>query len=177
MPVALSCPGVYIEEVSSGVRTVSGVATSVTAFVGRARRGPTNTPVVINSQGEYERRFGRLWNDSTLGFAVRDFFLNGGGQALVVRLFRPRLADEAARTAAQADAAAPAAPVTRARLAVDTLGLEAAHEGSWGNALRARIDHDTAGAGQFNLSLRDTATGDTETHRNLAWTAASRAAC
>ena len=40
MPVTLSYPGVYIEEVSSGVRTITGVATSITAFIGRALRGP-----------------------------------------------------------------------------------------------------------------------------------------
>jgi len=29
MPVALSYPGVYIEEIPSGVRTITGVATSI----------------------------------------------------------------------------------------------------------------------------------------------------
>lgn len=47
MPVTLSYPGVYIEEVPSGVRTITGVATLITAFVGRARRGPVNDPVRI----------------------------------------------------------------------------------------------------------------------------------
>jgi hypothetical protein len=78
----------------------------------------------------------------------------------------------AAITAAEATvvaaAAAPAAPVTRAQLAVGTLGLEAAHEGAWGNQLRARVDHNTATAGLFNLGVRDTGTGDVETHRNLS---------
>jgi uncharacterized protein len=108
MPVALTYPGVYVEEVPSGVRTIAGVPTSTTAFIGRARRGPTNLPVVLNSYGDFERRFGRLWNDSTLSFAVRDFFLNGGGQAVVVRLFHPSFADEAARLAALAAATAQA---------------------------------------------------------------------
>ena len=48
------------------------------------------------------------------------------------------------------------------------LGLEAAYEGAWGNALRARVDHATAGPDVFNLSVRDMGTGDTETHRNLS---------
>ncbi len=42
MPVALSFPGVYIEEIPSGVRTITGVATSITAFVGWAPKGPTD---------------------------------------------------------------------------------------------------------------------------------------
>jgi phage tail sheath protein FI len=78
---------VYVEEVPSGVRTITGVATSVTAFVGRALRGPTDTPVTVTSMGEFERRFGGLWTGSALGFAVRDFFANGGGQAVIVRLY------------------------------------------------------------------------------------------
>ncbi len=40
MPVSVTYPGVYIQELPSGVRTVSGVATSIAAFVGRALRGP-----------------------------------------------------------------------------------------------------------------------------------------
>ena len=48
MPATLSYPGVYIEEIPSGVRTITGVATSITAFIGRAASGPTDDPVVIN---------------------------------------------------------------------------------------------------------------------------------
>ena len=40
MPVALTYPGVYIEEVPSGVRTITGVATSIALFIGWAPRGP-----------------------------------------------------------------------------------------------------------------------------------------
>ncbi|MFO1434139.1 MAG: phage tail sheath subtilisin-like domain-containing protein [Candidatus Competibacteraceae bacterium] len=89
MPVTPTYPGVYIEEIPSGVRTITGVATSITAFIGRALSGPVNEPVTINNFGDFERVFGGLWIYSTLGYAVRDFFLNGGGQAIIVRLFRP----------------------------------------------------------------------------------------
>src|SRR5690242_18991878 len=106
MPAALTYPGVYVEEVSSGVRTITGVATSITAFIGRALRGPVNEAVTINSFGDFERTFGGLWLDSQLGFAVRDFFLNGGGQAVVVRLFHPSYADDGARADAEAAAKA-----------------------------------------------------------------------
>jgi hypothetical protein len=98
MPLALSYPGVYIEEVESGVRPITGVATSITAFVGRTLRGPVDVPVTISGYGEFERVFGGLWADSPLGYAVRDFFLNGGGQAIVVRLFN--VSDEAEAAAA-----------------------------------------------------------------------------
>ena len=98
MPVALSYPGVYIEEVASGVRTITGVPTSIAAFVGRAARGPVNKAITINGFGDFERVFGGLWLQSQLGYAVRDFFLNGGGQAIIVRLFHPSLSEADATT-------------------------------------------------------------------------------
>src|SRR5436309_4827235 len=117
MPVTVSYPGVYIEEIPSGVRTITGVATSITAFVGRAARGPVNRAVTINSYADFERLFGGLSVDSSLGYAVRDFYLNGGSQAIIVRLYRP---DGGAN------------PKTKVKLAVGNLRLEAASEGAWG---------------------------------------------
>src|SRR3954470_4505148 len=87
MPVQVSYPGVYIEEIPSGVHTIIGVATSITAFVGRARSGPVNDPVIINGFGDFTRRFGGLGVDYPMPSAVQDFFLNGGAQAVIVRLF------------------------------------------------------------------------------------------
>lgn len=87
MPVVLSYPGVYIEEIPSGQFTITGVATSITAFVGRARLGPIDEPITLFSFGDYERMFGGLAYDYPLSYAVQDFFLNGGGQAIVARLF------------------------------------------------------------------------------------------
>lgn len=67
-------PGVYLEEQPTGVHSIPGVPTSITAFIGRARRGPFESPVAIRSFADFERRFGGLWKESALGFAVRDFF-------------------------------------------------------------------------------------------------------
>src|SRR3954463_14188890 len=162
MPVAVSYPGVYIEEIPSGVRTITGVATSITAFVGRTLRGPTDLfgPVTVNSFGDFERTFGGLWVGSTLGFAVRDFFLNGGSQAIVVCVYR-------------AGANAP-----NAVLDVNDLAIRAAWPGAWGDRLRVRIDHATrpllageAADSLFNLSVKDTATGQIEVFRNVSVTA------
>ena len=89
VPVTLTAPGVYVEEIPSGVRTITGVATSLTAFIGRTRHGPINSPAPIYSFGDFERQFGGLAVDYPLTYAVRDFFLNGGGQAIIVRLFAP----------------------------------------------------------------------------------------
>src|SRR5882757_3901277 len=93
MPVAPTYPGVYIEEIPSGVHTITGVATSITAFIGRTLRGPSNEPITINGMVDFERVFGGLWVESKLGYAVRDFFLNGGSQAIVVRLYHPDFAE------------------------------------------------------------------------------------
>jgi phage tail sheath protein FI len=91
MPVApaVSYPGVYIQEVPSDVRTITPVETATTAFIGRALRGPVNQPVICNSYADFQRVFGGLWLKSSLGYAVNDFFLNGGSKAVIVRLFRP----------------------------------------------------------------------------------------
>jgi phage tail sheath protein FI len=104
MPSALTYPGVYVEEISSGVRTITGVATSITAFIGRAARGPVNEATTINSFGDFETIFGGLWLDSSLGYAVRDFYLNGGNQAIVVRLFHATFGSEEERAKAEAAA-------------------------------------------------------------------------
>ena len=112
MPATVTYPGVYIEEIPSGVRTITGVATSITAFIGRTRRGSVNEPITVNGFADFERIFGGLWELSPLSFAVRDFFLNGGSQAVIVRLYGPFFAtpadEDEALAAAQAVAAAAA---------------------------------------------------------------------
>ncbi len=153
MPPTLTFPGVYIEEIPSGVRTITGVATSITAFVGTALRGPENEPVSINSFAEFERTFGGLALTSPLSYAVRDFFLNGGGRSLVVRLTRN------AGTAKVAIVGA-----------TNPLTLKAANPGAWGNGLTVVIDYatrDPADSDLFNLTVSDD-TGRREVHRNVS---------
>lgn len=106
MPAALSYPGVYVEEIPSGVRTIVSVPTSVTAFVGRTRKGLVSEAIDITSWPDFERKFGGLWQDSQLSFAVRDFYLNGGSRAVIVRLFQPTFASEAEMASAVAVIAA-----------------------------------------------------------------------
>src|SRR5215208_2896862 len=88
MAITVSHPGVYIQELDSGVRVIPGVPTSITAFVGRARRGPTNDPIRVQGLGEFGRRFGGVWEESPLSYAVAHFFANGGSDALIVRVHR-----------------------------------------------------------------------------------------
>src|SRR5215813_6239870 len=79
-------PGVYIEEISSGVHTITGVATSIATFVGWAAQGPTDKAVLVQSWSDFANQFGGLDSRSYLGYAVNQFFANGGQQAYIVRL-------------------------------------------------------------------------------------------
>ena len=95
MPVTPTYPGVYLEEIPSGVSTITAVSTSVTAFVGYTPGGPLETPVTLTSFADFERSFGGLSANSVLGYTVQHFFQNGGSVAIVVRLAtgsRPRRA-------------------------------------------------------------------------------------
>ncbi|MEB3220416.1 MAG: phage tail sheath C-terminal domain-containing protein [Nostocales cyanobacterium 94392] len=154
MPIQPTYPGVYIQEIPSGVRTITGVSTSITAFVGSAKRGPVDEPITINSYGDFERIFGGLWLNSTLGYVVRDFYLNGGASAIIVRLVHE--------------------DGKKASVNANGLPLVAAGEGNWGNSLRVRIDHDVPADDRpdqndlFNLTIFDEATGQIESFRNVA---------
>src|ERR1700674_1888795 len=150
MPVALSYPGVYIQEVPSGVRTITGVATSITAFVGSAAAGPTDEPVMLTGFADYERRFGGLDVASPMSYAVRDFYLNGGTLALIVRVLHH---DASAARTARSGSTSPA----------PNLVLEASSRGAWGNRLSAAVDHDT------DRAVLRTSPVSTDDHRfNLA---------
>jgi Bacteriophage tail sheath protein len=142
MPSALTYPGVYVEEVPSGVHTIIGVATSITAFVGRAARGPVDEAVVINSFADYGRIFGGLSLLSTMSFAVRDFYLNRGSQAVIVRV---QNGAGASRISLPAGSSA--------------LDLDAASPGSWGDNLSVIVDHNTKTPSDtllFNLTVFET---------------------
>lgn len=135
MPVTPTYPGVYIEEIPSGVRTITGVATAITAFIGQARQGPVNTPVRVQSYAEYERQFGGLWIKSPLSYMVQQYFLNGGSDAIVVRVTDQK-----------------AAP---GRASLGGLTLEAKSPGVWSDGLVATVPAVT-GAGNeavFTLTI------------------------
>jgi phage tail sheath protein FI len=123
-----------------------------------------NEPVTINSFGDFERTFGGLGEKYPVSYAVRDFYLNGGSQAIIVRLYRADAGDDG-----------------RARLTVvDNLRFMAASEGIWGKGLRATVDTDVAeevkarmglskDAFLFNLTIREARPGGAaEQHRNLS---------
>jgi len=83
-------PGVYVEEIPSSVRIITGVATSITAFVGRALKGPVDKALTIHNFADFERFYGGLWNKSNMSYAVHQYFLNGGKDAVIIRAFSPQ---------------------------------------------------------------------------------------
>jgi len=160
MPTAPTYPGVYIEELPSGVRTITGVSTSVTAFLGSFTKGKLNTPIQSFSIADLERNFGPLVTSSEVGYAIRQFFLNGGKEAWVVRV------------ASGTPAAAAIAMLDAVTAGNAALLAVAASEGVWGNRVQIDVDHDTSMAGQFNLVAREVdgsgRTVASETYRNLS---------
>lgn len=86
MPAETSYPGVYIHEKPSGADPITGVATSIAAFVGWSARGPVDRAELVLSWSDFERKFGGLDGRSLLGYAVSQFYTNGGERAYVVRL-------------------------------------------------------------------------------------------
>jgi uncharacterized protein len=69
MPGTYTYPGIYVEEVPSGVRTIVGASTAETAFVDFFSRGPINQAVRITSFGDFERQFGGLDTRSEASYA------------------------------------------------------------------------------------------------------------
>lgn len=161
MAVAVSYPGVYIQEVPSGSRAIAGVPTAVAAFVGYTARGAVNAPQQLFSYADFERNFGGLHLDSPLGYAVNHFFLNGGAVAWVVRVAAGAQASEIAMLDT---------------LGTPTLTAIAASEGQWGNMLVLGVDYASGNpASEFNLSVIEfqdrngrLIAARSEVHRNLS---------
>jgi len=78
--------GITVTEIAAMDQPIDVSPETTAAFVGRALRGPLNTPVLVTNYGEYRRRFGDVWSRSSLGPAVRQFFEHGGVQLYVVRV-------------------------------------------------------------------------------------------
>jgi phage tail sheath protein FI len=153
MPITPTYPGVYIDELPSSVHTITGVPTSIAAFVGAASRGPTDAPAHCGSFGDFQRTFGGVSSASPLSYAVYQFYLNGGSDAEVVRL-------------------APTDAVPATLDLGNGVKLDAIGPGTWGDSLRARVDDQTSGAAgaAYNLSVFDTSTGVLESYRNISIT-------
>ncbi len=162
MPVSTTYPGVYVQEIPSGVRTIAGVSTSVGLFIGRARQGPLNKPTLCLNFSDYQRNFSA---DASLGDMARQvklFFQNGGTQCYALRI---------------ANGAQAATATLRTAGGFDTLTLTAKQAGAIGDTIRTRVEYrGQQPEATFNLSvfrLETDAAGvqrelDTELWQNLS---------
>ncbi len=148
MSITPTYPGVYIQELPSAVHTITGVATSIAAFVGYTARGIDNRAQAVYSFSDYERLYGGLASNSEVSYAVQQFFLNGGTQAYIVR--------------APMHYATSGSPVPYAEVAIATgeLTFAALSSGQWANN-QLLIDVDVQGLNlttdplAFNLTVTD----------------------
>jgi phage tail sheath protein FI len=162
---AFTYPGVYIQEISSGVHTITGVATSIAAFVGWANMGPTDRAVLVQSWTDFQDQFGGLTSNSGtpnyLGYAVNQFFGNGGSQAYIVRLVANSAVVAANATdtlAVKANVPVPGGGGTTA------FAVTAIDEGQWANTVYGvRIVQNPSDATRFSLLVVYTPTGGQET--------------
>jgi hypothetical protein len=131
--------GLQVAEERGPDQTISRLPTARTAFVGRTLRGPVNRPVLIKSFSEFQHGFGGLWQPSLLGYAIEQYFDNGGREALIVRVV---------------NGARPATLTLKA--GAHRLQLQALRPGTR-EFLRASVDFDNIGGDEvsvFNLTVQ-----------------------
>lgn len=146
MPTYLH-PGVYIEEIPSGVRPIEGVGTSTAAFVGYTTKGPMAEPTLIFKWDSYDDQFGGLRDTGNatqgdpMGFAVYNFFLNGGTAAYIVRVTEDGTADAAEGFLLN--------PNDNSQI----IQFTAANPGEWGNDLELRFALKEESTTHFTLRI------------------------
>ena len=158
MPEQPAYPGVYIEEISTGNRTIAGVTTSVTAFLGAAARGPVNKATQISGFADFEEFFGGLSVGSEMSYGVRQFFLNGGRDAVIVRIVTS--ATHARR------------PLLNSR-SITVLTVTALDAGTSGNDIQVGVDYATpTPESSFNISFTRSSDGWTEHYPDVSMNSA-----
>src|SRR5262249_50588744 len=126
---------------------------SIAAFVGWAPQGSVTEAVLVESWSDFARQFGGLDSRSYLGYAVNQFFGNGGQKAYIIRL-------------AWTDA------LTASATSVGgTLNLWASSPGQWANNFQIVVTIQPGGS-LFNVQVQDANGAIQETFLNLSVTSA-----
>lgn len=166
MPVQVSYPGVYIQEVASGVHTITGVSTSIGAFFGRTAKGPINKAVRCLSFADFLREFGGPHPLSDLATSVRQFFDNGGTDCYVVRLAKFPAGVSGQASVSLKNLTPPGAA------AKNVLTATAKQPGFWGQDVRLEVNYNTVNPDDsFNLAVIHEANGavvNREDYNNLS---------
>jgi phage tail sheath protein FI len=163
MPSTFTYPGIYVEEIPSGVHPIVGASTSDTAFVDYFPRGPVGVATRVTSLEEFNARFGGLDGASEASYGIHSFFLNGGQVAWIVRVVPAANPPSATLT------------LTGGSPPQNTLTVSASSPGSWGHRVQVAATQTVpAAAGRFNLFVREVVTEEggprvvaSEVHRNL----------
>jgi Bacteriophage tail sheath protein len=140
MPVQVTFPGVYVQEVPSGVRTVTGVSTSIAMFIGMTKRGRIKKPTRVLSRTDYERAFGADTTISEMTDQVRQFFTNGGQQAFITRIAK--------------DSRVASVQLMDIEGGFPVMTVSAKEDGLQGNTIRVQVDYFTPDPETtFNLTV------------------------
>jgi uncharacterized protein len=167
-----SYPGVYLKEVSSGVRPIQAAGTSTAAFLGRSERGPIGDAVAISNFTEFQQTFGGFLEEHYLSHAVFQFFNNGGSRCYVVRVVREGGQNAAANASATLG--------DRHETPKSSVLIRATSAGEWGNSLEVDIVDDAADSNNaFAIVVAQPIPGKTELRQlerfdGLSMNAASR---
>lgn len=146
MPAYLH-PGVYIEEIPSGLKPIGGVATSVAAFIGFTAKGPMREPSRIGKWDDYANEFGGIQNTGAdekgdpMGHTVAAFFQNGGANAYIVRI-----AQEAGKAEGFMDHPIP-------DNTTQTLKFSAINEGAWANNMVVQLNPMATDTSLYTLKI------------------------
>ena len=155
-------PGVYTRDLSGGVRSISGTPTAIAAFVGPSKTGIDMRPVRVLNFGDFERSHGGLVSDSEMSYSVMQFFQNGGGETLIVRVPREGAVN---------------AKITAKHATNNSITFEALSSGLSGNDIFIDIESPAIPAKTFSLSVTHGATGVRESYSGLSTMATSLTYC
>ncbi len=139
MPTYLH-PGVYVEEIPSGSKPIEGVATSVTAFVGKANKGSVGKAEPVQSFDDYKNNYGGITSkDDAMGLAVQSFYLNGGKTAFICRL--------------AGDGSTAAGETVIGQNAGAVIKINASSKGEWGNTVFFKVLKPDQDSLTFDLEI------------------------
>jgi phage tail sheath protein FI len=129
--------GITVTEIAPMDQPIDANNETIAAFIGRALRGPLNTPVLIDNFAMFRRQFGGLWRHSSLGPAVQQYFDHGGKRMYIVRV------------ASNARGAMICLPATGGVLVLHALAPGSTEK------IRAAVDYDgIADDEHFNLTIQ-----------------------
>jgi phage tail sheath protein FI len=136
-------PGVYVKEVSSGVRPIQAAGTSTAAFFGVVERGPIGEVRQIFNFTQFKTTYGGFLRDHYLAYAVYQFFNNGGTKCYVGRVAnKPVTAYTTIKDCYKEE-----------QNRLDTIKVEASSPGVWGKDLRILIESDANKPNVFTLKV------------------------